>query len=128
MGIQWQYWTYLLCHCLLARNLSIHLFYNPAGRRCRLVRYRHWIPMFFWDSLYEQNGDAFVTVYWSKLEIIPYCTLFLYCPAQLSWMDFTALYRPLGRVPLSLLCLHEPKSVLFYFFITYLDLVQVHIL
>ena len=44
-----------------------------------------------------------------------YCTQFLYCPAQLSWLELTALYRPLRLVPLISLCLYEPKwRVLFW--------------
>ena len=37
----------------------------------------------------------------SKLEIVLY-TLFLYCPAPQSCLDFTALFRPLCRVSLCL--------------------------
>ena len=38
-----------------------------------------------------------------------YCTHFLYCIAQLSWLNFTALFRPLYCVPLSLPILYESK-------------------
>ena len=38
-----------------------------------------------------------------------YCTHFLYCPAQLSQLDFTALFRPLCPVPLSYPGLYEPQ-------------------
>ena len=38
-----------------------------------------------------------------------HCINLLYCPAQVSWLDFTALYRPLRCVTLSLLFLYEPK-------------------
>ena len=44
----------------------------------------------------------------SKLEL-SYRTHFLYCPAQLSWLDCTALFRPLYRIPLSLPGLYETK-------------------
>ena len=50
------------------------------------------------------------TIDWSK----SYCKHFLYCPAQLSWLDFTALFRTLCRVPLSLPGLHEPSRVTIY--------------
>ena len=33
----------------------------------------------------------------------------MYCPAQLSLTDFTALFRPLFRDPLELPGLYEPK-------------------
>ena len=39
---------------------------------------------------------------YSEVNLKSYCTHFLYCPAQLSWLDFTALYRPLRCVSLSL--------------------------
>ena len=42
---------------------------------------------------------------YSEVNLKSYCTQLLYCPAQLSCLDFTALYEPLRRVPLSLLCL-----------------------
>ena len=38
-----------------------------------------------------------------------YCTQFLFCPAQLSWLDFTTLYQPWRCVTLSLLCWCESK-------------------
>ena len=38
-----------------------------------------------------------------------YCIHILFCPAQLIWLDFPALFRPLCQVPLSLPGFYEPK-------------------
>ena len=46
---------------------------------------------------------------YSEVNLKSYCTHVLYCPVQLSWLDFTALYRPLRCVTLSLLSCYEPK-------------------
>ena len=46
---------------------------------------------------------------YSEVNCKSYCTHFLYCPAQQSLLDFTALYRPLRCVTRSLLCWYEPK-------------------
>ena len=48
--------------------------------------------------------------YTTGVNLNPYCTHFLYCPAgQLNWLGFTALFRPLCRVPLGLPVLIEPN-------------------
>ena len=44
---------------------------------------------------------------YSEVNLKLYCTPFLYCPAQPSWLNFTELFRPLRHVSLSLLCFHE---------------------
>ena len=49
------------------------------------------------------------TALYSKVNWKYYCTHFLYCPVQLSWLDFTAPYRPLRCVTLSLLSWYKPK-------------------
>ena len=46
---------------------------------------------------------------WTGVNLKSYCTHFLPCPVQLSSLDFTALFRPLYRVSLSLPGLYEPK-------------------
>ena len=46
---------------------------------------------------------------YSEVNWKSYCTHFLYCPAQLSWMCCTALYRPLRCGTHSLLCWYEKK-------------------
>ena len=59
--------------------------------------------------IFPIQGQKDVSLY-SKVNWKSYCTHFFYCPAQLSWVDFTALYRPLRCcVTLSLLSLYEPK-------------------
>ena len=53
---------------------------------------------------------------YSKLNLKSYRTHFLYFSAQLSWLDFTALYRHLRRVTLSLFSLYDTNqnSVVYY--------------
>ena len=51
----------------------------------------------------------FLVSLYPKVNLKSYCTPFLYCPAQLSWQDFTPLYQPLRYVPICLLSVYEPK-------------------
>ena len=46
---------------------------------------------------------------YSEVNWKAYFTHFLYCPAQLSGLDFTVLFRTLRCLTLSLLCRYEPK-------------------
>ena len=53
-----------------------------------------------WEHQLYVEGKANWNVKWliltvSEVNLKSYRTHFLYCPAQISWLDFTALYRPL---------------------------------
>ena len=69
------------------------------------VKGRYWEPLQIKHS--SELGVAPVTVNWCTGVL--YCTFFLYSSALQSCLDFTALFRPLCRVPLSLPRLWEPK-------------------
>ena len=58
-----------------------------------------------WDKFFFVNEKAL----YSKVNLKSYCTHFFYCPVQLCWLDFTALYRLLRSVTQSLLFWYEPK-------------------
>ena len=78
-----------------------------------------WDHLYIW-SMYEnhihsEHGCKGITLY-SEVNWKSYCTHFLYCPGQLSWLDFTALYQPLRCVKLSLLLSwYEPKWRVYLF-------------
>ena len=80
------YWITLYM-CVLANKLSILGFVFETTQYVTILR----------------------LLLYSKINLKSYCSHFLYCLAQLSWLDFAALYRPLRRVTLSLLCWYEPK-------------------
>ena len=57
----------------------------------------HWINHDHWT--WYRNFKLcrylyFVTLLYTEVNIKLYCTHFLYCPAQLSWLDINALFRP----------------------------------
>ena len=79
-------------HCSLCRS-NIVIIENPQRDRS--------------DSLWTPGGS--LGSLYTEVNLKSYCTNVLLCPAQLSWLDFTALYRPLRHVPLSLLCSYKPK-------------------
>ena len=85
-------WTYVLYIIFMLKHGVNKHWRKWNIHTCRNYKYRN-IPLYS-DLKYNLNL---------------YCTHLLYYPAQLSWLDFTALYRPLRRVPLSLLSLYEPK-------------------
>ena len=60
------------------------------------------IDQVLWTSSQGEPRNCPWSLY-SKVNWKSYCTHFLYCPAQRSWLDFIAVYRPLPCVTLSLL-------------------------
>ena len=99
----------LLCVNLLHASKTLGLLplkWNPVNLRTLFYECSQW--NFIYESSILNGGYLSSNIYqwytlYSEINWKSYCTHFLYCPAQLSWLDFTALYRPLRRVSLSLL-------------------------
>ena len=73
-----------------------------------------WSNIKLWEELRmcQKKSNAQLNVdtsLYSEVNWKSYCIHFLNCPAQLSWLDFTVLYRLLRCVTLGLLCWYEPK-------------------
>ena len=92
--IQLNYKKYVYCISLLTVSLLavfIKMFF------CTLKNVK--LPCNTYNTLY------------SKVKWKSYCTHLMYCPAQLSWLNYTALYRPLRCVTLTLLSWYGKKNL-----------------
>ena len=97
---EWTAWTatlvqYKKCGVRFQMNLSLQgtVYYI----KLEIVQY----TLFVLSRPIKLNG-LYRTVSTFRLSFCPnhtvYCTHFLYCPVQLSWMDSTALFRPFVSV------------------------------